>query len=198
MAKDPKLEIEPEENLEVSDELKKPKSYRLHLLIGLVGIVMAQAALLFFLLPGPNQVRDQLRNLDQSEIIGNTEGFTVPPAVLPEGEATRAEYVEKELGEKFRVQNIRPGTDQTIDSFTVTVIAQVLKKDETAYDKLFEKHKFAIRESVENVLRASTLEERTQVSLRTIKQRILKAINDVIGQPYVRGVICTDAQPDMI
>ena len=197
MAKDPKLEIEPEENLETTEELKQPRSYRMHILVILIGVVLAQATLLFFLLPSPSQVRGQLNDLNTADLIGNTD-YEVPPNVLPSGEKTKEEYVEKSLGDKFQVQNMRPGPDQTIDTFTVNVVVLVFKKDETAYDKLFEKHNFAIREAVENVLKSSTMEERNQVSLRTIKQRIMKAINDVIREPYIRGVICNDAKIDMI
>ena len=139
--------------------------------------------------PNRNDSGMQLQSMETTDIISTD--YTVSTDVLPGDENPKEQYVEKQLGDRFRVQNVRPGTDQTIDSFTVTVIVLVFKKDEAAYDKLFEKHRLAIRESVENVLQASTSEERTQVSLRTIKQRILKTINDVIGQPYVRGVIAT-------
>ncbi len=196
MAKDPKLDIAPDESLGVAEESTKPKSYRLHILVILIGVVLAEAALLFFLLPSPTDVQGQLANIPTQTLIEG-EPYVVSPNVLP-SENKKEEYVEKELGEKFRVQSIRPGTGQTIDSFTVTVIVNVFKKDETAYNTLFEKNKFAVREAVENVLFASTLEDRTQVALGTIKQKIMKAINDVLGEPYVRSVICNDPVIDMM
>ncbi len=58
--------------------------------------------------------------------------------------------------------------------------------------------KFAIRQAVEEVLQVSTLDDRQQATLSTIKQRIMKAINEVIGEPYIRDVICIDPVIDMM
>ncbi len=196
MAKDPKLDIATDESLNAVEETPQPKSYRMHILLILTGVVLAQATLLFFILPSPADTQNALKILETRQIV---EGdLTFPPEAPPDPNAKKEEYVEKELGEKFSVQSIRPTAEQAIDTFTVTVVVRVFKKDATAYDKLFESKKFSIRQAVEEVLRASTLEERKQVTLITIKQRIMKVINEVLGEPYVRDVICIDPKPDMM
>jgi hypothetical protein len=48
------------------------------------------------------------------------------------------------------------------------------------------------------VLRATSLEDRNQVSLATIRQNVKKAINDVLGISYVQGVLCTEPNVEMI
>ncbi len=196
MAKDTKLDIEAAASLDTGEESTKPRSYRLHILLILIAVVLAEATLLFFILPKPGETAAILSNLPTEQIIDG-EIIPVSPAPVP-GEHPKETYAEKPLGDKFTVQNTRPGPEQAIDSFTVTVIVNVLEKDATKYDTLFEKKKFAIRQAVETVLQASTLDERNQVGYSTIKMRIMKEINNVLGVPYVRSVICNGGKTETI
>jgi flagellar basal body-associated protein FliL len=189
MAREP--DIEPVET--VVDAPAKPKSYRMHILIGLICIALLQTTILYLMIPKPSKVMDDIAKL-RPEI--SDIGYNVDTGVVPDGEISKEPTVEKPIGEKIRVQDIRKGPDQTIDAFTVTIHVQVYKKDESAFDKLNTERQNAIRDAVTEVLRGTTLEERSEVSLQIIRRKIMKRINEVLGTPYVRGVLCTDPSVD--
>jgi flagellar basal body-associated protein FliL len=196
MAKEkPKPEPEP---ITVAEETPSPpRSYRLHVLLGLVIVALAQTTFLYFLLPSQDKLKKQLTNI-QEKVLFPPDVYTIPAEGVPIADLQKAPTVEKPLGDKFKVQSIRQGTEQITDVFTVTIIVQILKKDETAYDKLYTERQNAIRDAVTVVLRGSSLEDRNQVSLTTIRRSVKKAINEVLGISYVQGVLCTDPIIEMI
>ncbi|MDR0869783.1 MAG: flagellar basal body-associated FliL family protein [Planctomycetaceae bacterium] len=191
MAKDPKLDIDTEEI--VAEAPAKPKSYRLHILIGLVCLALLQTIVLYLMIPTPRELRDDIDQL-RPQIAGVP--IEVDPNVLPEGEMKKEELVEKPLGEKFQVQDVRKGAEQTIDSFTVTIHVQVFKKDDYKFTELYTKKEFEIRDAVTEVLRGTTVDERSEVSLQTIRRKVMKRVNEVLGIPYIRGVLCTEPKVD--
>jgi hypothetical protein len=141
--------------------------------------------------------------VDQNSIkVELVTGCTLTPAqtqpndhekeVVPMTDLQKEPMVEKFLGENFKVQSVRQGAEQITDVFTVTIVVQILKKDETDYDKLYAKRQDAIREAVTVVLRSSSLEDRNQTSLTTIRRNVKKAINEILEVPYVQGVLCVD------
>lgn len=191
MAKDPKLDIDTEDT--VAEAPAPPKSYRMHILIGLVIVALLQTIVLYLMIPTPKQIQAGIDEL-RPDIAG--VDYKADPNVVPEGENTKEELIEKPLGEKFRVQDVRKGPEQTIDSFAVTMHVQIFEKDDTTFTELYTKKEFAIRDAVTEVLRGTTLEERGEVLLQTIRRKVMKRINEVLGIPYIRGVICTEPQMD--
>ncbi|MDR3198853.1 MAG: hypothetical protein LBU34_13385 [Planctomycetaceae bacterium] len=183
------------ETINVGEETPQPpKSYRLHILFGLVIFVLAETILLFFLFPSPEQIARKIADLQLPKVDPD-----IPlPDILPDSDELKKPMAEKLLGDKFKVQSIRQGAEQITDVFTVTIVVQVLKKDETAYDKLYVEHQYAIRDAVEVVLRASSFEDRNQDRLTAIRRNVKKAINDVLGISYVQGVLCIDSLVEMI
>jgi hypothetical protein len=67
-----------------------------------------------------------------------------------------------------------------------------LKKDETAYDKRYAVCQYEVQDAVTTVLRASSRHDKQEVALTLIKQKVMKAVNDVLGTPYVREVLCAE------
>ncbi|MDR2116968.1 MAG: hypothetical protein LBP87_11380 [Planctomycetaceae bacterium] len=196
MAKDLKTKPEPEPITVAEETPQPPKSYRVHLLLGLVIIALAQTTFLFFLLPSPEKLKRQLTDI-QMTALNPGDIYQTQIEVVP-SDIKRELLLEKPLGDKFKVQSIRPGPEQITDVFTVTIIVQILKKDEAAYEKLYGERQNAIRDAVTVVLRATSLEDRNQVSLATIRQNVKKAINDVLGISYVQGVLCTEPNVEII
>jgi flagellar basal body-associated protein FliL len=195
MAKE-KAKPEPEPITVAEETPLQPKSYRVHVLLGLVIVALAQTTFLFFLLPSQEKFKKDLVKIRDAVKDEDIYGFQKD--VVPMTDLQKAPIVEKPLGEKFKVQSIRQGSEQITDVFTVTIVVQILKKDETAYDKLYAERQNAIRDAVTVVLRSSSLEDRNQTPLTTIRRSVKKAVNEVLGISYVQGVLCTDPIIEMI
>jgi hypothetical protein len=191
---DPKAKQEPEP-VPVVEEVAQPRSYRLHILLGLVIIALAQTTVLFFLIPSREQIKREL--YDMNKVLLPPDTYTVSTEVNPVPDLNREQLLEKPLGDKFKVQSIRQGPEQITDVFTITLVVQILKKDEAAYDKIFAERQNAIRDVVTVVLRGSSLDERNQISLATIRGKVKKAINDELGISYVKGVLCPESSVEM-
>ncbi|MDR2754344.1 MAG: hypothetical protein LBC20_01435 [Planctomycetaceae bacterium] len=196
MAKEQKAKPEPEPITIAEETPPPPKSYRIHILLGLVIIALAETTFLFFMLPSQERIKRDLTDIRTTVV--NPDIFKPPTEITPPTDLQKEPLVEKPLGDKFKVQSTRQGPEQITDVFSGTIIVQILKKDETAFDKLYAERQYAIRDAVTVVLRASTLEDRNQVSLITIKRNVKKAINEVLGISYVQGVLCPDPSVEMI
>ncbi|MDR1141481.1 MAG: hypothetical protein LBL62_07300 [Planctomycetaceae bacterium] len=195
MAKEQKTKPEPEPVAVAEETPKPPRSYRVHILLGLVIIALAQTMFLFFMLPSQKQMQDQLTKLKDHVL--DEDIYKVPTDVVP-SDLQKEPLVEKPLGDKFKVQSVRQGTEQITDVFTATIVLQVLKKDEVAYDKLYAERQNAIRDAVAVVLRSSSLEDRNQPALPVIRRNVQKAVNEVLGISYIRGVLFPESSVEMI
>ncbi|MDR1268371.1 MAG: hypothetical protein LBK82_02490 [Planctomycetaceae bacterium] len=196
MAKDQKTKPEPEP-VAVAEEIPKPpRSYRVHILLGLVVIALAQTMFLFFMLPSQERIQQKLVEL-KTQVLNNEDIYKGITDVVP-SDLQKEPLVEKPLGDKFKVQSVRQGPEQVTDVFTATIVLQVLKKDEVAYDKLYAERQNAIRDAVAVVLRSSTLEDRNQPALPVIRRNVQKAVNEVLGISYIRGVLFPESSVEMI
>jgi hypothetical protein len=189
-------EQKPPEPVVVEETLSpKPKSYRMHILLGLVGVVLAETLILFFLLPSPEKLKREITDIKGTVI--DKESYVVSTEIAPDPDLRRIPLVEKPLGDKFKVQSVRPGPEQIVDVFTVTIRVQVAKKEETAFDRIYAEREFAIRDAVIVVLRSSTLDDRNQMSSTNIRRSVQKAVNEVLGIAYIKGVLCIDPIVEM-
>jgi hypothetical protein len=167
-----------------------PKSYRMHIMLGLVVLALAETILIYMLIPSTERIKKDI--LDMQQVATNVDDrYKVTTDIKPDADLKTEPLVEKSLGDKFKVQSTR--TDEQItDVFTVSIQVQILKKDETKYDKIYAERQYAVRDAVTVVLRASSVADRNQVSLTTIKREVMKAVNEVLGKTYVKGVLCID------
>jgi hypothetical protein len=189
MAKEQKPIVEP--ILETDASPPPPKSYRMHILLGLAVVALTETIVIWFMIPSPERLQKTILDLNQRvTTIDDTYNNVITQEVIDK-DVIQAPVVEKPIGEKIKVQSTRPD-EQLTDIFTVTIQVQVLKKDETAFDKVYAERQGAVRDAVTIVLRASTIEDRNQVSLTTIKRKIREVINEVLGTAYVKGVLCID------
>lgn len=181
MAKEP--EIDPEEIVE-EETPKAKRSPLIYILLGLVSLVLLEVMALALILPAMTRVE----KLDPSAY--EAPDYTAPGSPIPDSKPI--DLVEKELGERFNIEDLSPDAQGTISTFGVKVVVAVEKKDETKFDELYAQKTNAIRADVGAVLRASTLTERSQETLGTIRNKLRVKINERLGANYVKEVICTD------
>ncbi len=190
MAKDPNPELESDTPIE--EVPKQPKSYRMHILVGLVLLVLIQTTVMYMLLPDPKTIRDQTRDAgDHLPDIGDTQFNPIPPAG---GE--KVETVERKLGERFNIEQTNPAVPGGQLTFSVSLVVEIAKKDENAFDKIYPTKESRIRQEAEIILRNSTLADRKEATLGTIRRRLRDKINEVIDENknYVRDVLGVDAK----
>jgi hypothetical protein len=120
-----------------------------------------------------------------------TGGYEAPNR-LPPDIGKREPVVEKPISDKpFKVSQIKADSDTT-SVFTAKIYAKIRKKDETAFDKRYLECQFEVVDAVTTVLQRSTTEDFQQVGAFTIKAKTKKAINEVLGTPYVQDILCSE------
>lgn len=190
MAKEPNPEEQSEqlENIEKKDTKRSLGLSILLPLIGLVSLVLFQVMALYFILPSPADVADEIKNRGI-----NTQDpgpYIVEPGVIPSPDVSKIEMVERPLGDPFRVQEPDPETPGQTNVFTVTVILKVDKKEATKFDLLLTERTHTLRGIVYAVLRSSTKQERTSETLGKIRSKIRVKINEELGSNFVKDVVC--------
>ncbi len=194
MAKDPKADVKPPEDPVVVESTPSKGIPRLYILIGLASLVLLQVLLLFFLLPSPGKVRDEVEKAGQTEIDRSKGEYTQVP--LPEDTSVKIETIEKPLGEKFRVQDVNKADPTKMDGFSGSVYAVIKKTDEAAFDALYTKNEKRVRSLIQTILRESSVEERTEPSLSVIRGRIKRRVREELGIPFVLDIGCNDVQTE--
>jgi hypothetical protein len=185
MAKEKKQEPKtaPEEAAEVP--AGPPKSYRLQVTLGLAGLILFQMIVLWLLLPSRKDVEANI-GLNVLEGVGN---FEVPNMVPPEI-VKKDPMVEKSLREQpFKIKDVNQETNVTL---IVTVAVKIRKADERQFDKRYPACTSEVLDRITTIFVASTDDERHEVGLTGIKEKIKRGINEVLGMPWVQEVFCTD------
>ncbi|GHT09650.1 hypothetical protein FACS1894170_00530 [Planctomycetales bacterium] len=185
MAKEAKKEPEPV--VEAPEAAAPPQSYRLQILLGLAGLILFQMIVLWLLLPSRQVVEANL-GIDP---VNGTAGYEAPN-VLPPDIGKKEPMVEKPISEKpFKVKETKADSETT-ETFTVTIHAKIRKKDERAFDARYLGCQFEIIDAVTTALQGSTSDDRRSVGLTNIKEKVKKAINDVLGTPYIQEILTQD------
>jgi flagellar basal body-associated protein FliL len=112
-----------------------------------------------------------------------------PPAVR-EVEPKDLDLKEVEIGD-FQLTNYsRTGSTMHLQiHFTATID----KQGEGEFTKLFEQHKFRIRQRILSILRSSTEEDLTEPSLDLIRRKIQDHLNKLLESKLILNVYFTDA-----
>ena len=197
MAKDPKTEIKPPEEVAVAAAAPLKEIPRLYIILGIIGLIFFEAILLTFLIPSRESAKAAVEVLDD-EIVSGKSGFKPPP--IPEEKPVKVETLEKPFGkpdgEKFRINDVNRTDPSKQDGFTCSVYVVIKKSDETAFNKIYEKHVKQIDWLIQTILRESTLEERTESSLSVIRGRIKRRVSEDLGIPYILEILITDVQTE--
>ena len=163
-----------------------PKSYRLHLMLGFVCLILFQMIVLSILLPPRDKVRRGGFGLDPVKGVGGFDKTNLVPPDIVKNEP----MVEKQIGDKaFKVKIFKGEANET---FSVVIHVQIRKADESKFNKRYEACMNDINDRITSVLYASNDNERREVGFTAIKEKIKRAINDVLGTPWVQAVFCTE------
>jgi hypothetical protein len=117
--------------------------------------------------------------------------FVVNGEVPPQDGAVEKPTFERSLnnGKSFKIRTLR---GEELETFFVTVAVQIQKADGLRFDKRYDVCKIEIIDRITTVLSASTDLERQEAGLITIKEKIKRALNDVLGTPWVQQVFFYD------
>ncbi|MDR1290348.1 MAG: flagellar basal body-associated FliL family protein [Planctomycetaceae bacterium] len=172
-----------------AEQQKSILGSRLIVILALFVVALAQMIVFYMLLPNPKIIAQDITNtLPKLPEQVETAGFSPSPTVRIE----TLNWVEKKLGEPFKFQNKNKTDPTTFDSFIVTITVRINKKDESKFDRVMSTRTEKLRDIVYTVLREAKEEELTSPSLLPIKQKIMTKINEELGQPFVKEVLCTD------
>ncbi len=192
MAKEPNPELEVAAPLD--DAPQKPKSNRMYILLGMVLLILIQTTIMFFLLPGPGKIRSELDGIDDPTLEG---GFSPEVPIESKPIETVERPVTNPLREdatKFNIQQTNPEVPGGQLMFSASVVLVIAKGDSASFDKLYPIKANRIWQECEIILRNSTLSDRKEATLGTIRRKLLAKINEVLDENknYVRDVLCTD------
>jgi len=187
MAKEQKQEQNPPPVPEGSEITGPPKSYRLYIALGFASLILLQMIVLGLLLSALARQTPQQIGLDPVNGIdnfGNVPGM--PPPVRP-----TERMAEIQIGTRttFNIRNVR---DDANEVFSLIIWAQVRQRDSRNFERRFEQCENEIIDRVTAILSASTTEERSEAGHTAIKERVRRAMNDVLGTPWVQQVFFSE------
>jgi flagellar basal body-associated protein FliL len=169
-------------------EAGPPKSYRLYMILGFVSLILFQMIVLFLVvlaLPtGQTSPEEGLRVTDGPGTYDGPSATTGPPVVRQ-----RDAVVERLIG-TFTVKHVR---NEANESLALTMHVTIRQGREARnFDIRFEACKQQIIDRVTNILNVSTPAERSEAGNTTLKERSKRAINEVLGTPWVQEVLISD------
>ena len=160
------------------------KPYRLYITLGFVCTILFEVIIMFLLIPAkPVEQRTGSSEIDPHNI-GNVSGAPQP---VIKSEA----MVECPIGDKntFNITNVR---DDGSEVFKVTINVKIRKADAGKFNLQYELCKNEIIDRVTVILNASTTAERKEAEHTAIKERVKRAINEVLGQPWIQTVFFSE------
>ena len=175
MAKEQKQEPAQAPAPEVPETPGPPKSYRLQITLGFLVVVLFQVIGLYMMLPGKPKPTDP--NDPDNPIYANSRST----------EATEERQINTG---QFKVK--APVGDSN-ETFSLVMHVKVRKgKEAYKFDTLYDERQNEIIDRVTSVLTVSTPDERIEPGYTTIKNKAKRAINDVLGTPFVLEVLIAE------
>ncbi|GAB6165430.1 hypothetical protein JCM19992_14300 [Thermostilla marina] len=171
-------------------------------LIGFVaGLVIAEAAAAYFVLPGSGNDEAKASSTETAEAQTPPEATAdgADPATVPEasmdptlnfGLAPIGNEVEVDLGE-FSVTAYQPTTETTL-RIDFHLWGTVAADKQEAFTETWNKNQNRLRDQVITIVRSAELTDLTDAGLSLVKRRILEKTNRLMGKPYLRTVIFSD------
>ena len=92
-------------------------------------------------------------------------------------------------GEKFTVTNVRGGENET---FSLSLWVQVRRRNALDFERAHQRQMNEVIDRITTILSATTTQERSEIGYYTIKAKVQKGINDVLGTPWVQQVFIRD------
>ena len=170
--------------LDVPEALGPPKSYRMHILIGIAGILLFQVIVLLMLLPRKPapEYRGGISPVNGPNIFGTG---SAPPVIL-----TKEKMAERPIKEgSITVKNNRDGANESV---SLVMHVKVREKEATKFDNLYGKCQNTILDRISGILAAATRDELSEPTFTAIKEKSKQAINEILEFPYVQEVLVAD------
>ena len=123
------------------------------------------------------------------------KGTGVTAGALPS--PMKEPMVEKPIGERNTFK-IRTSHGDLTDAFSVIIHVAIQRANERSFDRRYGESRIEIIDRITTVLNASTTEERGEPGNTAIKERVKKAINTVLGTPWVQQVFFTEVSHELL
>ena len=189
MAKELKPEQNPGPAPDVSEVPDPPKSYRLHILIALVALVLFQTIILAVALqtwfPPPGEPIIGLNSLDSAGR-GLDDVDVVPPDIGKKDELVEISIHE---GKAFKTTQTLDGE---VETFSLVMRVTVKKRDEKKFNTRYEACKYTIDDRIESMLATSSSDDRKEAGSTAIKAKAKKIINGELRVSYVQEVLISE------
>jgi len=185
MAKEQKQEQNPSSVPDGSEVAAPPKSYRLYIALGFVSLILFQMIILGLLL----SVLARQTPQEPGIVVGpDFDGTTVggPPVVRP-----TERMAEIPIGNRNSF-NVRIVQDDANETFSLILHVSVRQRDVRSFERRFGDCENEIIDRVSVVLRSSTPEERREAGHTAIREKVRRAMNDVLGTPWVQQVFFSE------
>ena len=163
-----------------------PKSYRLQIMLGFVCLILFQTIVLAVVVSALVKKDTETPGMSTTGMPGD---FDTPKTVPPDI-GKKEKTVERTIGEKAFKVKVPEGENQV--TFSTSVHVQIRDKDGKAFDRRYPEVMHEVEDTINIVLKGSTSDERMEAATTTIKEKIKKEINRVLGTPWVLQVFCTD------
>jgi hypothetical protein len=191
MAKEQKQEQKPAPAPDVVPEaVGPPKSYRLYIALGFVSLILFEVIVVWLVMPPKPEAKPPagINTSDTDELRGRGMDDAL---TTKDGIGSNVPMLEKPLngGKPFVVKRARNEQNET---FKVSIQVKIKKREESKFDRLYGDRMITITDRVTTVLNAASDSEIGEVGLTAIKEKVKRAVNGVLGIPYVQEVLCYD------
>jgi len=185
MAKEQKQEQNPPPAPDAPEGVGPPKSYRLYILLGFISLILFEMTLLFLLLPAKQP--DKKAGIDPNEGPGNYRDVSPDPKEIIKPEVMS----EIQVGDRntFKISQNRSDGNET---FSLIMHISVKKAEESRFQRRYDQCVQEIIDRATGILGASTTEERREPNHTTIKERLKRAMNEVLGTPWVQKILFSE------
>lgn len=165
---------------------KRPKRRKLIVIGFLVSVVACECLLAAMYLPSESDVTpvDDITMVEQE--LGAVPN-TPTDAMI---DIDDSELVEVDLGE-FSVTSFQPESNTTL-RINCHLYATIHPDDETEFGELYTKYENRMRDGILRIFRSAESIDFADSGLGLIKRSISEKVNEILGEPHVRGIIVSD------
>jgi len=148
----------------------------------IAGVVMAEAAAVYFFLPSSEVIASRIRDEVRRELL-DADPQREDVVRLDD----QASYVEVDLG-NFNLAIHQPSTNVTLN-LMCQVMGTVDKAEQAEFQKLLANNANRLRERIVIEFRSADMTELTDPGLGLIKRRLLEKSNQLLGKPFLKSIM---------
>ena len=182
MAKDPKQDQIPALD-EEHEILGPPKSYRLQIALGLVGLILFQMIVLWLLLPSRDKVQTVVgvNPVDSISVFGSPD--TMPPDIVQ-----RDKLSERQIGDatSFKLRVLRE--TGVSDNIEMNIFVKIRTADEMKFDTEYPKVMNTMIASATKVIHGAPVNDFIEAGNTALGEKIKRELNRTLSSPWVVDV----------